>query len=217
MMRLMLINGAIAGPLFVVAFLIEGATRDSYHPMRHAVSSLANGPYGWAQTANFLVTGALVLLAAVGWRSALRPGKASLFGPLFLGLWGIGLIGAGVFEADPVSGYPPGTPAMADPMSTMGILHDVFSLIGFASVPLASWALTRRFAGARQWGWAIYSVLSGALFLVLFFVCSAGFSQVEGLVDVAGLVQRVTVVIGFAWITAVSLHLLRLKQAAGAA
>lgn len=193
MKRLMLMCTAIAGPLFVLVFLIEGATRDGYNPMRHAVSSLANGPFGWMQTVNFLITGTLIILGAAGWRSALKPGKGSVFGPLFLSLWGAGLIGAGVFEADPVSGYPPGTPAVTDPMSTAGILHDVFSLIGFFSLPLACWLLTRRFAAARQWGWAVYSVLSGALFLTLFFVCSVGFTQAEGLVDIAGLIQRITV------------------------
>ena len=42
----LLVCGAIAGPLFVVAFLIEGATRADYNPLRHPVSSLALGDDG---------------------------------------------------------------------------------------------------------------------------------------------------------------------------
>jgi len=42
--------GVIAGPLFVGTFLVEGATRAHYNPLRHPVSSLALGEYGWTQT-----------------------------------------------------------------------------------------------------------------------------------------------------------------------
>jgi hypothetical protein len=49
----------IAGPLFVVAFLVEGATRPDDDPLRHPASSLALGPFGWTQTAKFIVAGLL--------------------------------------------------------------------------------------------------------------------------------------------------------------
>ena len=67
----LLVCGAIAGPLFVIAFLIEGATRADYNPLRHPVSSLALGDNGWTQTANFIITGLLMLAFAVGLRRAL--------------------------------------------------------------------------------------------------------------------------------------------------
>ena len=59
--KTLLACGAIAGPLFVFAFLIEGATRADYDPLRQPVSSLALGDQGWTQSANFLVTGLLML------------------------------------------------------------------------------------------------------------------------------------------------------------
>src|SRR4029453_19625672 len=62
--------GVAAGPLFLVTALAEGATRADYHPLRHPVSSLALGPQGWMQVANFSVAGALYLSYAVGlWRA----------------------------------------------------------------------------------------------------------------------------------------------------
>jgi hypothetical protein len=64
--RTLLICGAIAGPLFTVAWLVEGATRADYSPLRHPVSSLALGEFGWTQVANFIVTGLLTLAFAVG-------------------------------------------------------------------------------------------------------------------------------------------------------
>jgi hypothetical protein len=59
LVRSLLTGGALAGPLFVGTFLVEGATRADYDPLRHPVSSLALGPGGWVQTANFAVAGVL--------------------------------------------------------------------------------------------------------------------------------------------------------------
>ena len=44
--KTLLACGAIAGLLFVLVFLLEGATRANYDPLRHPVSSLALGDYG---------------------------------------------------------------------------------------------------------------------------------------------------------------------------
>jgi hypothetical protein len=82
MTKALLVCGAIAGPLFVVGLLFEGATRANYDPLRHPVSSLALGDYGWVQSANFVVTGLLTLALSVGLRRALRLGKGSTCGPL---------------------------------------------------------------------------------------------------------------------------------------
>src|SRR6185437_9410454 len=72
--------GALAGPLFVAAFLAEGASRSDYDPLRHPVSALARGPRGWQQRANFAVAGTLLLagrsgsVGGVGWSG--RPRSA---------------------------------------------------------------------------------------------------------------------------------------------
>src|ERR1700735_253087 len=79
--RGMLSCGVAAGPLFVTAFLIQGATREGYRPSRHPVSSLALGPRGWVQAANFAVTGTLVLAGAAGlWRARDATGPADFAG-----------------------------------------------------------------------------------------------------------------------------------------
>jgi len=205
----LLLCGAIAGPIFVGAFLIEGATRAGYDPMRHPVSSLALGPTGWTQTANFLLCGVLTIAFALGLRLVLKPGKASLWGPILVGLWGIGLVGAGLFVTDPVSGYPPGTPAITDPRTTHGIVHDLFGVLAFFSIPIACMVLTRRFAAERRRGWAIYSFVTGVVFLALFIGASMGFGQTPGWVDYAGLLQRLTVSAGWAWLTLLAIDLLR--------
>ncbi|MCI0727528.1 MAG: DUF998 domain-containing protein [Chloroflexi bacterium] len=51
-LKVLLVCGAIAGPLFTVAWLVEGATRANYDPLRHPISSLSIGELGWTQTVN---------------------------------------------------------------------------------------------------------------------------------------------------------------------
>jgi len=58
--------GATAGPLFVGVFLIEGAKRADYKPLRHSVSTLSLGRRGWVQVANFATAGMLYLAGAAG-------------------------------------------------------------------------------------------------------------------------------------------------------
>src|SRR3984885_12471055 len=65
--------GLWAGPVFTAGFLAEGTAREDYRQLRHPVSSLALGPRGWVQTANFVVTGTLFLAGAAGLRLASDP------------------------------------------------------------------------------------------------------------------------------------------------
>ncbi|TCC39100.1 DUF998 domain-containing protein [Kribbella capetownensis] len=192
--------GVVAGPLFVLAFLLQGALKGSgYDALRHPVSSLELGAHGWIQVANFLVVGLLTIAFAVGlWRPGLRAGA------VLIALWGVGLIGAGLFTTDPVSGFPLGTPASSD-YTTSGAVHDAFSLPAFLLLAAAQVVLSRGH-GPR---WMIYSLLSATAFLVFFFLASAGFSQASAFVDLAGLFQRLTVTIGSAWLVALAVRELR--------
>ena len=73
MTRRLLACGLAAGPLFTAVFLLEGAVRDGYRPLRHPVSSLALGSRGWIQAGNFAVAGTSILAGAVGLARAAVP------------------------------------------------------------------------------------------------------------------------------------------------
>ena len=68
--------GVIGPAVFVVVFLIDDtvpAIRPvGYNPLRHPVSGFAIGEHGRIQTANFILTGLLLLGFAIGLRAALR-------------------------------------------------------------------------------------------------------------------------------------------------
>jgi hypothetical protein len=212
--RALLAGGAIAGPLFTAAWAVEGATRAGYNPMRHPVSSLELGPLGWTQQANFVVAGLLTLGFAVGLRRALRPLGGSTWGPLLVAAHGVGLLGAGIFVTDPVSGHPPGTPGHLPAYSSVpAALHDLLSVGTFVGLPLASLVLARRFGGWGQRGWASYSFATGTAMAVGTVLTSIAFNQVEPLVQVGGLLQRATVTTGWTWLTLLAIHLLRGQSA----
>lgn len=70
-----------------------------------------DGALGWIQIANFIVTGAMVIARAIGIQRALKGGPAAAWAPRLLALYGLGLVAAGLFVADPMNGFPPGAPA----------------------------------------------------------------------------------------------------------
>jgi hypothetical protein len=107
---MLLSGGLIAGPLYVTLALTQAVLRDGFDITRHAVSLLALGTGGWIQVANFVITGLLVLACAAGLRAVTRGGTGGTWGPLLLGVYGIALIGSGLFPADAGFGFPPGTP-----------------------------------------------------------------------------------------------------------
>lgn len=206
-LRLLLTCGVVGPLFFIVAFLIEGATRPGYNAWHHFVSSLSQGEQGWMQIANFLICGMLVLCFAIGLRRVLYPGKASTWGPLLLGIFGLCLVGAGLFVTDPLLGYPPGAPSTS---TLHGALHMLLSLVVFISLPAACFVLARRFAGNPAWrGWFSYSLATGILVLVFFVITDVVASS--NLDAPAGLFQRLTILIGWLWVALFAFRLLGRK------
>lgn len=206
--------GLIGCPSFVVAFLIEGATRADYNAFRHPISSLSIGEFGWMQVANFILTGSLLFAFAIGLqralRNTLRVSIGTRWAPLLLGLVAIGLIGAGIFTTDPVYGYPPDAPLLLAQTSIQGHLHDLFSIFVFIGLPSACFVLRRRFAALGKGRWAMYSTFTGVAMLVTFVLAGLGFKQISGFVAFAGIYQRLSITIGWLWITVLAVYMLRI-------
>lgn len=210
--RLLLICGAVAGPLFIVSWLIQGLTRADYNPMRYAVSSLSVGESGWIQIVTFIITGLLILAFSIELRRRLQGPSGSVWGPLLIGLLGLGLIGAGIFVTDPLNGYPPGTPVIPTHRTTHGILHDLFGIPFFLGLPIACIVFARFFARQGERSWSRYSLLSGIGMFAVFFIARLGFRLLPTYPALAanfGLLQRIVITIGFAWLTLWALHMLK--------
>lgn len=209
--ELLLLCGVIGPPLFFVVLLIEGATRDGYSAWRIAGSYLALSNQGWEQITNFVVCGLLCIAFAIGLRRIWREGKASIWGPRLVGLFGLGLVIAGAFVTDPGWGYPPGAPVGGSEQTWHGWIHGINGLLLFLVVlPAACFVLARRFADSPQdRGWATYSRLTGAL--ILFISLPLGtfvmpIAEHAGFPVVDGLVQRIEIFIAWTWLALVALH-----------
>jgi hypothetical protein len=191
--------GVAAGPIYVTVGLVQLLTRDGYDPTRHPLSVLSNGELGWIQIANFLVAGGLTVAGAVGMRRALAPGRGATWGPLLLGMYGVGVFLGGLFRADPVDGFPPGTP-LGPPtaVSWQGMVHFLVGAIGFVALIAGCFVLARRFATERQRGWAIYSVVTGVLFLAGFVAIPA-----SGGNPAANVFFALTVVVAWTWVSVI--------------
>lgn len=201
--RALLTCGLVAGPLYVAVGLFQMAIRDGFDIRRHALSLLSNGDLGWIQTTNFLVTGVLLIAGAVGLRRTLRGERGGTWGPLLIGLYGLGLIGAGFFRADPALNFPPGLPAEAyGTISTHGLLHLTVGSVGFIGFVAACFVFARRFAAQGQRGWAAYSRITGVLFSAAFVGIASG-SQ-----GPTASAFALVVTLGWAWIMALTAHFL---------
>lgn len=211
-LRLLLACGAIGPLLFIIVFLIEGITRADYNPLRYPVSSLSIGALGWIQAANFLMVGLLLFAFAIGLRRMLKGSRGGTWGPILIGLAGIGLFGAGIFTTDPIYGYPPNAPLLLAQYSLHGNLHNLFSVLLFLGLPVACFVFCRRFATSDERGWAIYSLLAGIGMLVMFVLAAIGFMQNPSLVGIAGVFQRLSIIIGLTWIALVAIRLMSKKH-----
>jgi hypothetical protein len=195
--RRLLTCGVLAGPVFVATGLVQGLTRAGFDLTRHPASVLSNGDLGWIQITNFLVSGLLTIAAAAGIRRVL-PGR---WGPRLLAGYGVSLICAGAFRADPQDGFPLGTPA-GPPASVSwhGTLHFACGGLGFAALVAACFAIGSHLTPTRAW----YSRISGLLFLAGFAGVASGAAS-----PAVTLGFWAAVVIAWTWLAATSAHLMR--------
>jgi hypothetical protein len=67
----------------------------------------------------------------------------------------------------------------------------------------------RRFARSASPGWAVLSAVCGACTFVGFLLNAVGVSQTPGLADYVGVSERIVIVAGLGWLTALALYLRR--------
>src|ERR1035437_3500943 len=196
--------GQLGCILFIVLFLIQGQLRDAYSPLKFPISSLSIGHWGWIQRTNFLISGSLIFLFAIGFCRATPLLKSSLWTSRLIGAVGLGLVGAGLFSSDPVYGYPVTEPLRIAQFTITGHFHDFFSIFVFVCLPIACFKMRNRFKEFNNNKWATYTLISVIGMLTAFIFAAIGFKQIPVFVDFAGVFQRLSIIFGFVWLTTLS-------------
>jgi hypothetical protein len=132
--RIIIVAAAIAGmvgPLLFAAVIVVLAAlqydfmlRIGWHSLTDPAggwpSGLALGPYGAVQVANFVVSGLLLALFAIGLHLGITSGRGSPLGTGLLLVTGMAMVLMG-FETDPIR--------RVGPRSLHGLIHDVAFVI----------------------------------------------------------------------------------------
>jgi len=201
--RALLGYGMVAGPFYLAVGIAQALLRDGFEFAKHPLSVLANGPGGWIQTVNFVLTGLMVLGAAMGFQRVL--GRTSRAVGWFLGVFGASMIVAAVFRADPMDGFPIGTPkGPPTSMSTSGSIHFVSGALGFISLAVSCFIAARAMSRRKAPSLARLSFVCGLIVVLGFF----GGAAIPNSSPVVGI--WIAVVAGWAWLGVMSRQLSRL-------
>jgi hypothetical protein len=187
-----------------VVSVAQALTRQGFDIGRHQWSLLENGDLGWIQIANFLLSGAMLVAFAVGLRRRLAPGAGSRWAPRLTAVFGVCLMAAGVFTADPALGFPAGTPEGPGRISWHGLLHFSAAGVGFTAIAATCFVIARRYTADGQRRLARYSRATGAVFLAGFLCVASGAGS-----TVANLLFVGAVVALWTWVTVVAVDLYR--------
>jgi hypothetical protein len=129
--------------------------------------------------------------------------------PALLAAAGVGLIGSGLFIADPVDDFPPGTAGEDEPVATLaGKLHNLSAIPIFAGLPIAALVSAVGAARRRDFRWASYSSFSGLAMVASFVAFGAALGRESSLAGKGGVFQRISIVSGFGWVTVLSFRAL---------
>lgn len=176
--------GVVAGPFYVAVGLVLALTRPGFDLSRHPLSLLMLGDNGWMQITTIILSGVMTLAAAVGFARAMA-GRAAA---ILVGVFGVCLIGSGVFPPDPMAGFPVGAAQVA---TFSGIGHLVFGAIGFVCLGAAAIVAAKWFDGRG----ARWSRIAGAV-VILGFVGGGALSA-----SPAGVASLwLAVIVGWAWL-----------------
>jgi hypothetical protein len=175
------------------AIVLLHAVRTDLDPVRQVMSEYANGRFGWFMTAAFYAIG----LACIA--LALRLGRAIVRRPLsvvvrvLLGLGGLGLILAGIFEVE--------RPAVPDTIEE--IIHSDATLAAFTLVITAMLL----FSVLCRWDprWHDFRGVATALAIVA--AVAGAFSPFAGQTTWSGLAQRVLGATVVAWLLICAWHI----------
>jgi hypothetical protein len=143
-----------------------------------------------------ILTGLMVIAAGIGFGRELKAQGERRTAAWFLGGFGTGMVGAGIFTADPADGFPIGSPAgPTTSISWHGLLHLALGGLGFLSLVIACILIAVRFQRQGAAGWFWFSLVTGILYLGAFVGIASGSPTTATVLGFTG-----AVVLAFLWL-----------------
>jgi hypothetical membrane protein len=195
--------GVVAGILYLVVGIVQGLLRPGFSFAEHPLSLLMLGEFGWVQRTNLILTGLMVIAAAVGFQRALKPDKRATRTGIALGFYGLALLGAGVFPPDPIDGFPEASSTAET--TTSGVMHLAFGGVGFIALATAAFFMVGWFRARNESTPAGRARLAGFIVLVGFLGGAALATSSVGV-----LLLWLAVVTGWGWLAFTSLRVYRI-------
>lgn len=194
--------GVVAGIFYLIVGVTQGLVRDGFSFAEHPLSLLMLGDFGWVQRTNLILTGVMVIAAAVGFQRAMKPDRRATRTGVALGIYGVALVGAGIFAPDPVAGFP--EPTSTAQATTSGVLHLAFGGVGFIALATAAFFMAGWFKDRNETPQARRARLAGSVILLGFLGGAALATSTVGVI-----LLWIAVLAGWLWLTFTSLRLYR--------
>jgi Protein of unknown function (DUF998) len=175
------------------AMVLLHMVRTDLDPVRQVMSEYANGRFGWFMTAAFYAMGLACVALAVRLGRAIMRSRLSVAVRVLLGLGGLGLILAGVFEVE--------RPAIPDTVNE--IIHSDATLTAFTLIITAM--LLFAIVCRRDPRWGDFRVIASVLAIVA--AAAGAFSPFAGQTTWSGLAQRVLGLAVVSWLLLCALHI----------
>lgn len=191
--------GVVAGIFYLIVGVTQGMLRDGFSFTEHPLSLLMLGDFGWVQKTNLILTGLMVIAAAIGFQRAMKPGKRGTKTGIVLGIYGLALIGSGIFPPDPVNGFPEASSTVE--ATTSGVLHLAFGGIGFVALATAAFFMAGWYREHNEMSPARRARLAGFVIFIGFLGGAALATSAVGVI-----LLWITVLTGWVWLTGTSLR-----------
>jgi hypothetical membrane protein len=188
----------IFGPIIFTFLVIMGSIiRPGYSQTYNFVSDLGVGPNAIIQNINFFIFGLLSIGFALGLKGALpSTGKSIKSAVWLIIIFGLGIIGAGIFPEDYMSQVP----------------HNLVSATAFVAIIAAQFLVWEGLKEADQSVWGRYrtfSLITGILSVVL--VIALKITMLE-FIAFQGAVQKIFIAVWLIWIEISALKLFSLEK-----
>jgi len=183
-------NVALAGTVVYIVILITlHFLRPDVNPISQFTSDYSIGSFGFLMTIAFFSLSLGSLALVIGLYQGVSQQARSLIGLIFLGVWGVGLIIAGIFPLDPDTTQ----------QTIAGKIAQVNAPLHVLSLAIGAILVSRRFKQDDHWRSLHGAALTLSLIMLALFIF-VGFTAATGS-EIAGLGQRFFIATTVTWLS----------------